>query len=181
MTTEYSSDGLLNFLREAALAGRMTPAVARTRRAAAEALFEKLTESEAADLRTLDLDALMARFLDIHGGGLRSEVVQLYGERLYDALVDYFRFREAPEGFQSQRPRTLNATRHGVAMEGEEMRALETVRLSAPNQRPDVMPVKLGADRVVYLHGIPADLTPAEARKLSRVIEALADTGESEV
>jgi hypothetical protein len=185
METDYSSDGLLTFLREAALAGRMTPAVARTRRAAAEALFEKLTATEAEDLRNLELDALMARFLDIHGSGLRSEVVQLYGERLYDALDDYFRFLRAPEEFKSRRPRALTTPRRsgdsgdsGDNADAEETRALEAVRLSAPTQRPDVMPVQLGEGRVVYLHGIPPDLTTAEARKLARVIEALADDEE---
>jgi hypothetical protein len=178
MTTQYSSDKLLTFLREAALAGRMTPAVARTRRAAAEALFDKLTEEEAADLRTLDLDALMARFLDIHGSGLRSEVVQLYGERLYDALEDFFRFLQAPEGFRASRPRAHGTASSASAGDSAETRALETVRLSAPGQRPDVIPVKLGEGRVVYLHGIPADLTAREAQKLSRVIQALADDRE---
>lgn len=182
VTRNYSSEALLAFLREAALAGLMTPAVARSRRAAAEALFSKLTDAEAADLRELRVDALMARFLDIHGHGLRSEVVQLYGERLHDAIDDYFRFIDDPGGFRSRVPRTQLATaRAEAAPETAETRALERVRLGSPTQRPDVLPVPLGGDRVVYLHGIPADLTAREARKLCRVITALSDDDQEAV
>jgi hypothetical protein len=175
MNKDYSSDGLLAFLREATVAGRIAPALARSRRAAADALFAKLTESEAADLRQLDVDALKSRFLDTQGDGLRGEVVELYAQRLHGALDDYFRFVEAPESFVSKAARPQTASpRNKRSPKSSEERALETVRLSAPRQRPDVIPIPLKQGRVVYLHGIPADLTPREASKISRVVQALA-------
>lgn len=181
MDKDYSSEGLLAFLREATLAGRMAPALARSRRAAARVLFAELSENEAADLRQLDIDALKSRFLDIQGDGLRSEVVELYAERLHGALDDYFRFVEAPDSFVSKAAAQTASPRDKQSPKTREERALETVRLSAPRQRPDVIPIPLQQDRVVYLHGIPADLTPQEARKISRVVEALAnDTEEDE-
>lgn len=176
MSTNYSSDGYFTFLREATLAGRMAPVAAKSRRAAAEMLFTRLADSESADLRTLDLDALKSRFLDAQGDGVRSEVVELYAARLSEALDDYFRFVESPTDFVSIATRA-QASRHRdeQAPRSPRERALESVRLSAARQRPDVVPVALDADRVVYLHGIPADLTPQEARKIARVVEALAD------
>jgi hypothetical protein len=176
MSTNYSSDRYFTFLREATLAGRMAPAAAKSRRAAAETLFRKLTESEAEDLRSLDIDALKSRFLDARGDGLRSEIVELYAGRLREALDDYFRFVESPTDFSSVATRAQGARRRDeLAPRTPEERALESVRLSAPRQRPDVIPVPLDQDRVVYLHGVPADLSPAEARKIARVVEALAD------
>ncbi|WOJ94762.1 hypothetical protein R0135_06240 [Congregibacter variabilis] len=181
MNKDHSSEGLLEFLREATLAGLMAPTLARSRRAAARALFVKLSESEAADLRQLDIDALKSRFLDTQSDGLRSEVVELYSERLRGALDDYFRFVESPDVFSSKAVRPQAASpRDKQAPTSREQRALETVRLSAPRQRPDVIPISLKQDRVVYLHGIPADLTPQEARKISRVVEALASEAEED-
>lgn len=181
MDKDYSSEGLLAFLREATLAGRMAPALARSRRAAARVLFAELSESEAADLRQMNIDALKSRFLDIQGDGLRSEVVELYAERLRGALDDYFRFVEAPDSFFSKAARPqAPSPRNKQSTKSSEERALETVRLSAPRQRPDVIPIPLKQGRVVYLHGIPADLTPKEASKISRVVEALASDAEED-
>lgn len=179
MDQDLSSEGLLNFLREAALAGRMTPATARTRRAAAEALFVKLTPDEAADLEQLEVDALLARFRDSPDTELRSEVIDLYGRRLSEALSDYFRFLESPDNFVSDAARSsAPARRDPRAAKSAEERALESVRLSAARQRPDIVPVPLGVDRVVYLQGVPADLSAAEAQKISRVVLALADSAD---
>lgn len=176
MSTEYSSKSLLTFLRKTTLAGHIPPAVAKSRRAAADTLFEKLTESESADLRQLNIDALSSRFLDIQGGGLRSEVVELYADRLRAALDDFFRYVESPHEFVSLPAHQDGARRREEhSPRSREERAMEAVRLSAPSQRPDVVPVPLEVGRVVYLHGIPADLTPQEAGKISRVVAALAN------
>ncbi|WP_439106034.1 hypothetical protein [Congregibacter sp.] len=181
MSTEYSSDRLFSFLRETALAGRMPPAAARSRRAAAEILFEKLSEQESQDLRVLDIDALKARFLDIQGSGLRAEVVDLYAERLRGALVDFFRFVDSPSDFVSSSIRQDTARpRSETSPRTSEERALEAVRMTTPTQRPDVIPIPLDMGRVVYLHGIPSDLTQQEAAKVSRVVKALVEDSEDE-
>ncbi|WP_439100625.1 hypothetical protein [Congregibacter sp.] len=181
MSSEYSSDGFFSFLRETALAGRMPPAVARSRRAAAETLFEKLSEQESQDLRGLDIDELKSRFLDIQGSGLRAEVVDLYAARVRGALDDYFRFVNSPSEFVSisisqdtARPRSEASART------TEERALETVRMTTPSLRPDVIPIPLERGRVVYLHEIPSDLTPQEAAKISRILKALVGDPEDE-
>jgi hypothetical protein len=176
MSTNFSSDDFFAFLREATLAGRMAPVAAKSRRAAAEMLFTKLADGESADLRTLDIDALKSRFLDAQSDGVRSEVVELYAVRLREALDDYFRFVDSPTTFTSVATRAQASRRRDESSpRTAQERALESVRLSAPRQRPDVVPVALNEDRVVYLHGIPTDLTPQEARKIARVVEALAD------
>ena len=182
MSTDYSSDGLFTFLREATLAGRMTPAAARSRRAAAAALFARLTESESGDLRQLDIEELKSRFRDTQIDGLRREVVDLYATRLEGALDDYFRFVESPSDFfSSATPHQSVQRRDKQAASPFEERALETVRLSAVRQRPDVIPIPLDTGRIAYLHGIPADLTPGEARKIVRVVEAFINDPDEEL
>lgn len=177
MAADYSTDGLLDFLRESALAGRMHPALARSRHKAAEALFAHLSQEEAADLRALDLDSLRGRLADLPRGNLRPEVVELYTERLSGALDDYF--AATRDGVPS-RPAGGAGGADGEDPGAADRRALEGVRLSFNRHRDDVIPVPLAPDRVIYLHGVPADLTPSEARKVARVLEALAWDGSDE-
>jgi len=173
---DYSRDALLAFLREAAVAGRINPATARSRHNAADKLFAQLTDSEAADLRKVDVDALKARVHDQQGDELRPEVLELYAQRLRSALGDYFRFLDNPDGFvPSAAAGRATSRRAGAAPRSREEQALEQLRLGATQYRPDIIPVPLGPDRVVYLHGVPPDLSAAEARKVARVIEALAE------
>ena len=179
MTGDYSREGLLTFLRDAAVAGHLNPATARSRRNAAEQLFAQLSDAEAADLRQVDVERLKARVHDLQGDQIRPEVLDLYAERLRSALADYFRFVEAPDGFVASASAERGAARRrSPQSRTQEQQALEQVRLGATNHRPDVLPIQLGRERVVYLHGVPVDLSAEEARRIARVIEALALPGD---
>ena len=177
MATDFSSTAFLGFLREAAVAGQLHPAVARSRRKAAESLFDYLSDDEKADLRSLDMEALARRVHEARDGALRDEVIDLYAGRLQDALDDYLRFSSAGTGGAAAAPsramgsRTPGARRSAGSPEDA---ALESIRLSFDRHRADVMPIPLGEGRVVYLHDLPADLSLAEARRIARVLEALA-------
>ncbi len=181
MATEYTRDGLLAFLKEAAMAGHLNPATARARRNAAQELFTQLTEDEAEDLRRLDIDALAARCHKLQGGTARPEALNLYVGRLRSALEDYFSFLASPDSFVPVAPEQPTGRRLSAAntVRSEDERALENIRLGETRYRPDVLPVPIRGDRVVYLHGLPIDLSAAEAAKIIRVIEALVEeTGE---
>ncbi|MEM1187253.1 MAG: hypothetical protein AAGI72_01935 [Pseudomonadota bacterium] len=178
MGRDYSSESLLSFLREAALAGRMHPATARSRRKAAEALLEHLNAEEAADLRCLDYAVLRERIANNPRSSLRPEVAELYAERLAAALEAFAEF--APEisaAVPAESPASEESPRDADALARDDrsaQRALEAVHLGMDRMRADVFPIPLDEDRVVFLHGIPHDLTPAEAGKIIRVVEALA-------
>ena len=180
MATDFSSTGFLAFLREAAVSVLLHPAVARSRRKAAESLFDYLSDDEKADLRDLDIGALARRVHDARDGVLRSEVIDLYAERLRDALDDYLRISSGggahSKGVSTARPAEAGTRASGARrpVRQREDDALESIRLSFDRHRADVMPIPLGEGRVVYLHGLPADLSLAEARRIARVLEALA-------
>jgi hypothetical protein len=171
MSVDCSSSAFLAFLREAAVTGRMRPATARSRRKAAEVLFERLTESEAADLRRLDIGELAQRFHDDQSPQTRDEVIELYAERLATALDEYLGFsaeRAVEPGAVAPRSRSRDG---GNAAEDK---ALEAVRLAFDRQKSDVLPVPLGPGRIVYIHGLPPDLSAAEAARIGRILEAYA-------
>jgi hypothetical protein len=175
MAGDCSKQALLDFLREAALAGRISPAAARSWRNAAEQLFAQLTEAEAADLRRVDVPALAARAQERDSDRLRPEVIELYAGRLQTALDDFFRFLEAPDRFTSLARDTRSAQRRDAqALPPDEARALEALQLEITHYRPDILPIVLAPGRVVYLHQLPADLSAAEARRIARVVMAMA-------
>ncbi|MEM8489858.1 MAG: hypothetical protein AAF756_03455 [Pseudomonadota bacterium] len=181
MSRDFSSESLQSFLREAAVTGRMHPATARSRRKAAEALVAHLSSAEATDLRNLDFAALRDRIANSPSSDLRPEVADLYIERLAAALVAYA--EALPEVSSSSKPDAMSPPEALSVEPGgkrsqsrddiEAQRALEAVHLGMDSIREDVFPIPLGDDRVVFLHGVPHDLTAAEARKIARVVEAL--------
>lgn len=180
MAGEYSRQALLTYLREAALSGRLHPAVARSRHKAAEALFAHIDEAEATDLRRLDLENLEKALTDVPRGNLRPEVVALYVSRVRDALQDYANHATPGVSSEAVAPgaETLDPADSGSSTDTA---ALESVRLSFDRYRADVVPIPLSAGRVVYLHGVPADLTVEEARKIARVVEALGSVPDEEL
>ena len=181
MAGTYSSNSLLSFLKEVVVAGHMPLAKARSRSRATRALMAYLTDGEKSDLRVLDIDALRSRLAEDQGGDLRPEVANLYVERLESALADFLPFAESPEAFESEKSsEELHGRPDEPEQQPEHRRAIESARLRFDRNRPDIIPIPLPRGVTVYVHGLPADLSPAEARKVARVVTALADRGEAE-
>lgn len=177
MAGSYSSESLLRFLKDVVVAGHMPPTTARSRSNAARALLAYLTDGENSDLRVLDIDALRSRIAEDQSGALRPEVADLYIERLESALADFLPFAEAPDAFEAGRASdSYQEPRVELEEPPEDRRALESARLRFDRNRPDIIPIPLPRGSTVYVHGLPADLSPAEARKIARVIAALADS-----
>lgn len=175
MSNDYTSEGLLKFLKEAAMAGMLNPATARSRRNAAEQLLAQLTDEEAADLRKVDVDDLCSRFHKLQGTSIRPEALKIYRGRLRSALEDYFRYLDDPERFVAVGGENRQLRRRGGASRSEEEQALEEIRLEVADRPSDILPIALREDLVVYIQNLPLDLTRQEARKISRVVQALAD------
>lgn len=181
MAGSYSLDSLLRFLKDVVVAGHMPAATARSRSQAARALKVYFTDGENSDLRILDLDALRSRLAEDQGGALRPEVADLYVERFESALADFLPFAEAPDVFEGGKSHENPPEQPTVLEERpEDRRALESARLRFDRNRSDIVPIPLPRGSTVYVHGLPPDLSPAEARKIARVVAALADSGDAE-
>lgn len=170
---DYSQSAFLKFLRQGALTGITSPATARSRKLAAEHLLIKLKSPERADLRLLDVDELCSRFHKLQGSTIRPENIQVYKERLSGALKDFISWTTDPAGFQSvegEKPEAVVV----AARDDEGMaQAREELTLNPPRSPHDIFPVPIREDLVVYLQNIPLDMTRAEARKISAVVQAL--------
>lgn len=175
----YTPARLLDFLREAPSQGVLNPAVARSRASAIEHLFTELTDEERADLRRVNTDALAARLHSIEGSTIRPEVLNLYKERVHEALLDYFAWLDNPKGFASNSGHALRREMRAFLAKPaseEEARALEDIALATSERRRDMLSIPLREGVTVYITSLPLDLRADEAERISRVVLALATT-----
>lgn len=168
---DYSKNGLLDFLKEAAVTGIMNPGVARSRKTAAEKLLDHVTAEERINLRMLDVDELCSRIHKLEDSSIREEAMNLYNSRLKAALDDFFSWVKSPESFTStgnhMAPAKLVQKRNS-----EEQKALESIALHHAGTQDDIIPIPLREDLIVYLQGLPLNLTATEANKIVNVVKA---------
>ncbi|MCB1595280.1 MAG: hypothetical protein KDI76_10235, partial [Xanthomonadales bacterium] len=98
---DFSKNALLEYLKQAAISGILNPAVARSRKTAAEQLLVYVTPEERLNLKLVDVDELCSRIHKLEDSSIRVEALNLYNSRLKSALSDYFLWLENPEGFIS--------------------------------------------------------------------------------
>ncbi len=171
---DYSQTAFLEFLRHGAVTGLTTPAVARSRKLAAEHLLVQLKSDERLDLRLLDVDELCSRFHKLQGSTIRPENLQLYNERLTSGLKDFVSWTSDPVNFKSVEGEKHESVMVAGRDDPGQARAREELALNPPRSPHDIFPVPIREDLVVYLQNIPLDMSQAEARKIAAVVEALA-------
>jgi hypothetical protein len=174
---DYTPERLLGFLRSAGMQGLVNPAVAKSRVTAIEHLFVELEAPERADIRRIDVDRLCQRLHKLQDSSIRPEVVMVYNKRVQAALADYFAWLDDPQGFASIGGDGFRKEKRHAASDkvvAREQKALEEITLAASEWPADLVAVPLREDRTVYVQNLPLDLTPREARKIARVIQAMA-------
>jgi len=158
--------------------GIMNPGVARSRKTAAQKLLDHLTAEERINLRQLDVDELCSRIHKLEDSSIREEAMNLYSARLKSALTDYFSWVVDPESFSSN---SKNQTAAQVQQRDlEEQRALEAIALHHAGTQDDIIPIPLREGLVVYLQGLPLNLTAKEADKIVQVVKAYVQGGVDE-
>ena len=179
---DYTPERLLGFLRSAAVQGLVNPAVAKSRLNAIEQLFVELEAAERADIRRIDVDRLCQRLHKIQDSSIRPEVVALYNKRVQAALADYFAWLDDPKSFSSIGGDAMRKEKRYSPSDKEvsrEQKALEEITLSVSEWASDIIAIPLREDRTIYVQNLPLDLSVREARKIARVIEALAQDAET--
>ena len=87
---DYTKNGLITYLRESAISGMLNPAVARSRKMAAEQLLMHVLPEERLNLRLLDVDVLCSRIHKLEDSSIRYEALNLYNSRLKSAFSGLF-------------------------------------------------------------------------------------------
>lgn len=173
----YTLDRLQEFLRQAPAAGLLNPAVAKSRRHALEQLLSELTPSERGDVRLIDVDDLTGRLHKIGDSSVRPEVTDLYNKRLKATLIDYLAWVGDAKSYASvggDRAKGGKRSDRSEQESAQELRALENTALATSDWAAGLLSIPLRSGKSVFVQNLPLDLTPEEARKIARVIEALA-------
>jgi hypothetical protein len=179
MAHDYSREGLLKFHDYLASKGLMNANTIAARKAAANKMLSILDESEASDLRSIDLDHLAERFFNLNKTDFTPDSLTTYKSRLKSAVSDFIQHTENPSSFKplGAKLKTVGGKNGTIRRKEENWKGpSEPVqaerRTETTNEVTVQIPIREGV--VVKFVGVPPDLKLKEAQKISNVILAYA-------
>ncbi len=180
MANEFSAEALLAFPDFAGSKGLINKATAASRKAAVKRVSAILEPHEAQDVSKLDVEAVMRRFANLEGSAFTPQSLSTYGSRFRATLEDFLSWKQDPMGF---RPARSGVVRRTKSTPKEDARHGQVQALTQPSQAPQThsLPIPIRADLTIFVHGVPFDLSKAEAKRIANVVLALAtetDAGE---
>jgi hypothetical protein len=180
---QRSRDELFRFLDYVRAKGLMSPNTVESRKASANKVLGILDLDEAEDVTKLDLDEVVHRFNNLHGQKYTPDSLRSYKSRTKSAIEDFSRYLENPMAFkpgvQRREKKAVNGSLQKKVhhLEAPDMSTASPV-LGRPTLIPaassNILPIPLRAELTVHVQGLPFDLTPAEAKKIAAVIQAMA-------
>lgn len=178
MATDYSADELLEFLQHAADTGLMPAATARALAVASRRVVDILSDKERADVRTLDVAAVVKRFANKRARDFTPTSITEYGRRFQRAIALFIEWRSDPAAFSVPTRATVVSraqARAALPHESPVATASQTP-VPAPHHRlgsgyESSFPVRAGV--VVTISNIPVDLTGGEAERLAQFVRLL--------
>ena len=191
MNGKRSREAAMEFHDYMARKGLMAKPTALARKAALSRVLSVLSEQEAEDVTSVDLDDVMTRFTHLQGSSYTPESLTTYKSRVKSALEDFNSYIANPLGFRPSlnvrkpKPGKLllkpkpTGTEQG-AQQNSQAEGGATPVPPPPAPTPpafdaaSILPIPLRADLVVRIHGIPFDLTEPEAKKIANVVLAMA-------
>lgn len=179
--SDRSREEFFKFLDYIRAKGLMSPATVEARKASANKVLSILDEREAQDVTILDLDVVVDRFGNLHGKNYTPDSLRSYKSRTKSAIDDFARYLENPLGFKPGVQRRDRKPTNGVTKKVH-LKAENTTTAAPVVGRPaltpaassNILPIPLRVDLTVHVQGLPFDLTPAEAKKIAAVIQAMA-------
>jgi hypothetical protein len=175
MAGEFSSEALLSFVEYAGSKGLMNKSTAAARKAAIKRVSAILEPHEAQDVSKLDVDSVMRRFSNLEGSAFTPESLATYRSRFRATLDDFLAWKQNPMAFRPARTGSKRPARSASKEEGKRSPDQSpSPVLSVQPPQTHSLPIPLRSDLTVYVHGVPFDLSKAEARRIANVIVALA-------
>lgn len=175
-----SVSALLEFLDYLAAKGMMQRNTVSGRKAAVSKVFGVLDPEEQGDVTQVNIDEAMTRFFNLEGRGYKPESLGVYKSRVNSAVNDFKAYLESPSTFKpsggAKATRTAPRVVKVTAGQPKPVHSSEAhVRYEQPvSTGANVFPIPIRPDVVVRIHGLPFDLTSAEADKIANVVKAMA-------
>jgi len=152
--------------------GLMAKNTVAARKAAAGKVLGILSDNETTDVTTLDLDDVMRRFTNLEGRSYTPGSLQTYLSRLRSALDDFKVYLDNPLSF---RPGIQPRERHKPEAR-KEIATSPTANekgVGAPTIASNALSIPIRPGTMIAIHGLPYDLSEAEATKIANVIRAM--------
>jgi hypothetical protein len=176
--SDRSLAALLSFLDYLSEKGLMAAGTATGRKASCNKVLGILDPEEQTDVTVVNLDDAMHRFINLEGKNYTPSSLTVYKSRVASAISDFTSYLANPSGFKPSvaQKKTGNGSPKKVA--GPKASSHNAAPIQKPDVQPiasaNVYPIPIRADVVVRIHGLPFDLTPAEAEKIAAVVKAMA-------
>lgn len=183
MTTETSGKALVEHWTWVAQKGLMNANTARSLRAACAQVLGVLDEWESIDIRELDIEGVLTRFVNLRKKDFKPDSLESYKQRFRQALRLYLSYLADPGGWRPQgrgqgssekttkparpSPRSSPSAALGIAIDDEVDRV---GFISYP------FPLREGTIARLFL---PPNLTVAEVRRLTAYMMTLAIDSDS--
>lgn len=182
--TDKSVSALLEFLDWTSEKGIMAKNTVSGRKAAVGNVLGVLDPEEKGDVSSIDLDGAMTRFINLEGKKYNTSSLNVYKSRTNAAINDFLSYIEDPLAF---RPHSSKNEKKGLGTNPP--KRIKRKQHKEPSTSPDesnapvsvshsdsakVFPIQIRENLVVRIHGLPFDLTPAEAERIASVVKAMA-------
>lgn len=180
----YAAKDLLGFLDYALDKGLGKKETLKTRIVSVGRIVDVVGVDEFADVREVDTDHIMERFVNLEGTKFSPGSLASYKSRLNSTISDFLRWKENPSNY---RPKGQRASRPKVG-------GSEWPEERVQNANPDLershkahndvestgtgdvstFPIPLRQGLIVKLVGLPHDLTQHEAQRIANIVKAMA-------
>lgn len=176
--SEKSLGAMLEFLDWTAEKGLMAKNTVSGRKAAVSNVLGILDPEEQSDVTAVDLDSVMARFVNLHGKKYNTSSLNVYKSRTNAAINDFTAYLADPLAFKPQSSKSEKPAGKAIRKKTPSPLASEDLgQLPVPTATVtsvNVFPIQIRENLIVRIHGLPFDLTEAEAERIANVVKAMA-------
>ena len=183
--TDKSLDGLLGFLDWSADKGMMAKNTVNGRKAAVSSVLGVLDPEEKGDITVIDLDSVMARFINRQGRKYNTSSLNVYKSRTNASINDFKLWLDDRLSFKPMANRAEKKLSNksakpqksgGISAQSESSHNLGVAPI--PHQASaNVFPIQIRENLIVRIHALPFDLTVSEAERIANVVKAMAMPG----
>lgn len=178
--TEKSLTALLEFLDWTSDKGLMAKNTVGGRKAAASKVLGVLDPEEQADVTAIDLDGTMTRFINLHGRDYNTSSLNVYKSRTNAAINDFQTWLRDPLSFKPQSNKSEKSggkkppKASGPATQPPPDSPAAASAQASSSTAVNVFPIQIRENLVIRIHGLPFDLSKAEADRIANVVKAMA-------
>jgi hypothetical protein len=179
------ASGLVEFLDYVSAKGILSGSTAHAYKSACSRVLSIDGENwRGMNVRGLDIDLQMERYIRLHGASAKPASLTTYQQRVRAAIELYLLFLDNPAGFRGPGAKRRTSTSGPVAkttprVAKDEMTATPEVRIPAPAPPAEAAttlvtyPFPLRSGGMAYFQ-LPRDLPRGEVRRMSGFLESLA-------